>query len=46
MTNQQKQFKERLDSLILLKALLIKDNEFNEVAQKEYQEARERALVY
>ena len=46
MTNQQKQFKERLDSLILLKALLIKDNEFDEVAQKEYQEARERALVY
>ena len=31
MTNQQKQFKERLDSLILLKALLIKDNEFDEV---------------
>ena len=43
---KEKQFEERLDSLLLLKALLIKDNEFDEVAQKEYQEARERALVY
>ena len=46
MTDKQKQFEERLESLILLKALLIKDNKFHEVAQKEYQEARERALVY
>ncbi len=30
---KEKQFEERLDSL-LLKALLIKDNEFDEVAQK------------
>ena len=34
MTEKEKQFEERLDSLILLKALLIKDNEFDEVAQK------------
>lgn len=46
MTDKQKQFEERLESLILLKALLIKDNKFYEVAQKEYQEAWERALVY
>ena len=46
MTDKQKQFEERLESLILLKALLIKDNKFYEEAQKEYQEARERALVY
>ena len=44
MTDKQKQFEERLESLILLKALLIKDNEFYEVAQKEYQEAWERAF--
>lgn len=31
---KEKQFEERLDSLLLLKALLIKDNEFDEVAQK------------
>ena len=31
---KEKQFEERLDSLVLLKALLIKDNEFDEVAQK------------
>ena len=44
MTNQQKQFKERLDSLILLKALLIKDNEFDEVAQQQCHKALERAF--
>lgn len=44
MTDKQKQFEERLESLILLKALLIKDNKFYEVAQKEYQEAWERAF--
>ena len=31
---KEKQFEERLDSLLLLKALLTKDNEFDEVAQK------------
>ena len=41
---KEKQFEERLDSLLLLKALLIKDNEFDEVAQKEYHEAWERAF--
>ena len=34
------------DFYALQQALLIKDNKFYEVAQKEYQEARERALVY
>ena len=41
---KEKQFEERLDSLVLLKALLIKDNEFDDVAQKEYQEGWERAF--
>ena len=41
---KEKQFEERLDSLLLLKALLIKDNDFDEVAQKEDHEAWERAL--
>ena len=41
---KEKQFEERLDSLLLLKALLIKDNEFDEVAQKEYHQAWEIAF--
>ena len=41
---KEKQFEERLDSLVLLKALLIKDNEFDDVAQKVYHEAWERAF--
>ena len=41
---KEKQFEERLDSLLLLKALLIKDNEFDEVALREYHEAWERAF--
>ena len=44
MTETEKQFEERLDSLILLKVLLNKDNEFDEVVQKEYQQAWERAF--
>ena len=44
MTEKERQFEERLDSLILLKALLIKDNEFDEVTQKEYRKAWERAF--
>ena len=43
-TTSERQFEERLNSLILLKALLIKDNEFDEVAQKEYHEAWERVF--
>lgn len=39
MTEKEKQFEERLDALILLKALLIKNDEFDEVEQKEYQVA-------
>ena len=41
---KEKQFEERLDSLLLLKALLIKDNEFDEVAQREYVKALDRAF--
>ena len=41
---KEKQFEERLDSLLLLKALLIKDNEFDEVGQKEYHQAWETAF--
>ena len=44
MTEKERQFEERLDSLILLKALLIKDNEFDELAQKQYHKAWERAF--
>lgn len=39
-----KQFEERLNSLVLLKALLIKENEFDNLVQKEYQKAWERAF--
>lgn len=41
---KEKQFEERLNSLILLKALLIKDHEFDEVTQKEYHQAWDRAF--
>ena len=41
---KEKQFEERLDSLVLLKALLIKDNEFDEVAQREYDKALDTAF--
>lgn len=41
---KEKQFEGILDSLLLLKALLMKDNEFDELAQREYHEAWERAF--
>ena len=41
---KEKQFEQRLDSLLLLKALLIKDNEFDDVAQREYDKALDRAF--
>ena len=41
MTRNEKQFEERLNSLILLKALLMKEKAFDEVAQQEYQKAWE-----
>ena len=41
---KEKQFEERLDSLLLLKALLMKDNEFDDVAQEEYHQAWERTF--
>ncbi len=44
MIEKERQFEERLDSLILLKALLIKDNEFDEVAEREYHKALDRAF--
>ena len=34
MTHKEKQFEERLNSLFLLKALLMKDNEFDEPTQQ------------
>lgn len=44
MTNKEKEFEERLNSLILLKALLMKDKEFDERIQQAYQEAWERTF--
>lgn len=41
MTKHEKQFEERLNSLILLKALLIKENAFDESTQQDYQNAWE-----
>ena len=41
MTHKEKQFEERLNSLFLLKALLMKDNELDEPTQQAYQEAWE-----
>lgn len=41
MIKYEKQFEERLNSLILLKALLVKENKFDENAQQEYQNAWE-----
>lgn len=37
-------FEQQLNSLILLKALMIHDGEFDEVAQREYNEAWNRAF--
>ena len=39
MIKHENQFEERLNSLVLLKALLIKENAFNEVIQQAYQNA-------
>ena len=41
MTEKERQFEERLDSLILLKALLMERHEFDGVAQEEYRAAWE-----
>lgn len=41
---KEKQFEERLDSLLLLKALLIKDNEFDDMVQREYHQAWDKAF--
>ena len=41
MTKHEKQFEERLNSLILLKALLMKENKFDEVTQQAYHKAWE-----
>ena len=41
MTKHEKQFEERLNSLILLKALSINENEFDELTQQAYQNAWE-----
>ena len=42
MTKKEKQFEERLNSLILLKNLLIKENTFDETTQQTYQKAWEQ----
>ena len=44
MTKHEKQFEERLNSLVLLKALLIKENAFDEVTQQAYQNAWEEVF--
>ena len=41
MTKHEKQFEERLNSLILLKALLMKEKAFDEMTQQAYQKAWE-----
>ena len=41
MTKHKKRFEERLNSLILLKALLMKENGFDQVTQQEYEKAWE-----
>lgn len=41
MAHKEKQFEEQLNSLVLLKALLMKDNEFDEPTQQAYQESWE-----
>ena len=42
MTKHEKQFEERLNSLILLKALLMKEKAFDETTQQAYQNAWEQ----
>lgn len=44
MSNKEKEFEERLNSLILLKALLMKENTFDEEAQQAYQNAWEEVF--
>ena len=41
MTKHEKQFEERLNSLILLKALLMKEKTFDETTQQAYHNAWE-----
>lgn len=44
ITKHQKQFEERLNSLILLKALLIKEKAFDETTQQAYHNAWEEVF--
>lgn len=41
---KEEQFEQRLNSLILLKALLIREGSFDEMAQREYSEAWDRVF--
>ena len=41
---KEEQFEQHLNSLILLKALLVRDDEFDEVAQYEYNKGLDRAF--
>ena len=44
MNEKEIELEQRLNSLILLKALLICDGEFDEVAKREYSEALDRVF--
>lgn len=44
MNKQEIEFEQRLNSLILLKALLIHEGSFDEVTQRKYSEAWNRAF--
>ena len=44
MTEKQREFEQRLDLLILLRDILIKDNQFDEATQREYLKLWERAF--
>ena len=44
MNEKEFEFEQRLPSLIILKALLIREGSFDEVAQKEYKAAWDRAF--
>ena len=41
---KEEQFEQRLNSLILLKALLIREGSFDEAAKREYKAAWDRAF--
>lgn len=44
LTEKQREFEQRLDLLIVIRDLLIKDNEFDEATQREYLKLWDRAF--